>query len=82
MLFRITSDILPDLKQVNHHISFNFHYIKWYIWKQISNKASEISDGGAERLISVQTVTFCTEIFASSISVYVICHPVFQTRQD
>ena len=27
-------------------------------------------------LISVQTVTFCNEIFASSISVHVKCHPI------
>ena len=26
-------------------------------------------------LISVQTVTFCTEIFASSVSLRVKCHP-------
>jgi len=34
---------------------------------------------GAKMLISVEKVTVCTEIFASSVSVHVKCHQAFQT---
>jgi hypothetical protein len=44
--------------------------------KRIKNNFSEISNGDAEMLIWVETVTICTEIFVSTIPVHVKCHPV------
>jgi hypothetical protein len=57
-----------------HRISKYFYYVMWHSWKQTSNNTSENFYGGAEMLISVETLILCTEMSVPHISVHVTYH--------